>query len=563
MKRRISLQYSIIVLCALVAFIIGSSQLVRANLNKVTELNLRNYLQIVQTDYQRGTTNQLLINKYINVNSFLRITIIAPDGQVIIDSLAVELENHADRPEILQLNTVHIRYSNTLEKQMMYIATQLSDQNYLRVAIPQSSVLPFLNDFIGLSIIVAAIIITIAVFFIVGLVHLNLKPLLAMEASLQQVASGGYAETLPLEKDEELNKVIVKINEVNRIISENLQSLSLEKEKNDFILDQMGQGLAVLDESGKVVLINRFIRDLFGLKQITDWKQEYRYVFRENSIHQTIEQAFLQKGYVTSFFEKLTKYYSVSATFLETAWTGRACVLLLFNDVTTIKDVEVTKRDFFANASHELKSPLTSIIGASELITSGFTKTPEDVSDLAGRILQEAKRMNRLVLDMLALSKYENVLLHRGTHPVDFVLLAEDVKQRLGPYALERHITISTILSSVIMQGDYEHLFELLHNLVENSIKYGIEGGYVNIRIHKQLDQILIEVEDNGIGIPKSEQTRVFERFYRVDKSRSQKISGTGLGLSIVKHIVMLYQGEIQMTSSVNVGTKITIQLPL
>jgi len=158
-------------------------------------------------------------------------------------------------------------------------------------------------------------------------------------------------------------------------------------------------------------------------------------------------------------------------------------VLVLINDVTAIKDLEIMKRDFFANASHELKSPLTSILGSAELITSGIASGEDQIRDLAARMKQEADRMNRLVLDMLALSKYEDVTLAKGENDVDLILLVEDVKDQLTPLADQRKIQIETKLKSTVLKGDYEHFYELLHNLAENSIKYGVEGGHVKIAI--------------------------------------------------------------------------------
>lgn len=563
MKRRTILQYSILVFFALTAFVIGSALLVRNNLNKVSELHLNQYLSVVKLDYQNQLTPNQIVAKYISLSENLRITIIASDGTVLADTLADVTENHGNRPEVLEPGTVFIRYSDTLGKRMLYLANQMSNGVFVRVAIPESSLLPFLNDFVGFSILVSAVIITIAIVLIVGLVNLNIRPLKAIEMSLSSIASGGYAETLPLEKDDEVNRIVSRLNEINRLLADNLQTLSLEKQKNDFLLNQMSQGLAVLNQKGEMILLNRFLKELFHLEKTFVIHQHYLYVFRIQSLQQTIEKVYQDHEFATSFFEWERKYYSITAHYLDSAWDQLPCVLLLVNDVTQIKDVEITKRDFFANASHELKSPLTSIIGASELITAGFTKTMEDAKDLATRILQEAQRMNRLVLDMLSLSKYENIIIHRGTQMVDLVSVVEDVKHRLIMVAHEKQISIDTKLASVVLQGDYEHLYELIQNVVENSIKYGKVGGFVRVTIEKDQQSAKIEVEDNGIGIPKAEHNRVFERFYRIDKSRSQKVSGTGLGLSIVKHIVMLYQGQIHLVSEPNIGTKITIILPL
>jgi two-component system, OmpR family, phosphate regulon sensor histidine kinase PhoR len=562
MKRRISIQYSLVLLFALALFIVGSALLVGSNFNKITQLNLDNYLAIVEEDYRLGLSPQDLVDKYVDQNDYLRITIVDATGIVLADSLGQVAENHLSRPEILEPGTFHLRFSVTANKTMMYLADEMSDGNYVRIAIPQSSILPFLNDFIGLSMLVAAAIIAAAVIGVVRLVDLNMKPLRAIESSLQSVATHGYAETLPLDRDEEMNQIVLKINAINALIAENLVSLSHEKLKNDFILDHMGQGLVVLNQKGDVELVNRFVQALFQIDLTTSLDRNYLFFFRVRSVQHTIERALHEQRFATAFFEQDGKYYSVSADYLNRAWNQEPSVLLLFSDITSIKDIEVMKRDFFANASHELKSPLTSIMGASELISSGLTANSDQVQDLASRILQEAKRMNNLVLDMLSLSKYEDSLLKKGEHTVDLVLLMEDVRKRLETFASERNIVVTSELASAVLVGEYEHFYELVHNLVENAIKYGKTGGFVTLRLRSDAEAITIEVADNGIGIPKAEQSRVFERFYRVDKSRSQKVAGTGLGLSIVKHIAMLYEGEIHMQSEVGQGTTVTIRIP-
>ena len=563
MKRRTIVQYSLIVFFALTIFVIGSAFLVQNNLNKVSSVHLQQYLILVKIDLTNQQSPNQVISKYYPISENLRITYVSETGQVIADTFGELSENHLNREEIQNPGSIVFRYSNTLGRKMLYLAEQLPSGNYVRLAIPQSSLLPFLNDFIGFSILVSVIIIVVAVLFIVGIVHLNLRPLQAIESALVAIANGGYAERLTMEKEEEVNRIISRLNEINHLISDNLIRLSAEKQKNDFILDQMLGGLAVLNQVGEVVLSNRFMKELFQVQESVSRHTHYLYWFRHHVLHKTIEKVYHQYGSLTSFFEIDQKYYQVYANYLPQAWNQEPCVLLLVSDVTPLKDVEVTKRDFFANASHELKSPLTSILGSAELITTGFVKKEEEVQDLAVRIVQEARRMNTLVYDMLSLSKFENILLERGQDQVDLAALCEDIKHRIEPIAELKNMKIELAMQSVLLQGSYEHLFELVHNLVENAVKYGKFDGLVRITLSKSDFDALIVVEDNGIGIPKNLQSRVFERFFQIDPSRSQNIIGTGLGLAIVKHIVLLYQGQIQLQSEVEKGTKITVQLPL
>lgn len=562
MKRRIFVQYALILTFALAAFVVGASLVVKASFTSLTQMHLTNYLSIVEAEYDSGLTGDELIARFVDENDFLRITVMTEDGTVITDTLGVVTENHLSRPEFLDPGTFHVRYSVTANKTMMYLAERLDDGNYLRVAIPESSILPFLNDFVGLSILVALILIAVSIAVLTAVLNVNLKPLRAVEGSLQSVLSSGTPEMLPLENDPEINQIMVKIGAIHSSIAETLASLSLEQKKTSFLLDRMGQGLIVLTKQGNIDLYNRFAKSLLGLSFESGQDRHYLLYFRDRAIQTAIERALEDQRFATAFFEQDGKYYGVSADYVEGAWNDQPAVLVLINDVTAIKDLEVMKRDFFANASHELKSPLTSILGSAELITSGLAKGEEQIKDLAARMKQEADRMNRLVLDMLSLSKYEDVTLSRGDDPVDLVAVVEDVKDQLALLAEERHVQIELKLQSAVLKGDDEHFYELIHNLAENSVKYGVERGHVWISLQSSPDAVTIEVKDDGIGIPKAEQARVFERFYRVDKARSQKVSGTGLGLSIVKHIAMLYEGEIQLYSEPGKGTTVTVRIP-
>lgn len=562
MKRRILFQYALILTAALVAFVVGASLIVQANFRKITELNLGHYLSIVTSEYDSGHVGNDLVARFVDQNSYLRITIMAPDGTVLADTVGVVTENHLSRPEFQEPGTFHVRFSATANKTMMYLAALMDDGNYLRVAIPESSILPFLNDFVGLAILTAVLIVAGSIVALYAVVEINIKPLQAVEQSLQKVMTEGTPQMLPLESDPELNRIMIKIGAIHASIAETLSSLSLEQKKTSFLLDRMGQGLIVLTSQGNIDLYNRFAKSLFGLSFESGQDRHYLLYFRDRAIRHAVEKALNEHRFATAFFEHGGKYYGVTADYVEGAWNSLPAVLVLINDVTAIKDLEIMKRDFFANASHELKSPLTSILGSAELITSGIASGEDQIRDLAARMKQEADRMNRLVLDMLALSKYEDVTLAKGESDVDLVLLVEDVKEQLTPLADQRKIRIETKLKSAVLKGDYEHFYELLHNLAENSIKYGVEGGHVKITIDSAPDAVSIEVKDDGIGIPKNEQNRVFERFYRVDKARSQKVAGTGLGLSIVKHIAMLYEGEIELYSEPGKGTTVTVRIP-
>jgi len=562
MRRKISLQYLFIIVLSLVAFIVGSAFVVRSNLQNVTELNLTNYLKIVAADYESGLDSASIIEKYTDVDQYLRITLVDENGNVLADSLSDTTENHLARPEFTALGTTVIRYSETLDREMMYLAMALTDGNFLRVAIPTNSILPFLNAFIGISILIALAIAVVSGFGSFFLAKQVLEPLKQTAETLNDISLGKYIEKLPLEKTEEMNRLINEINDISKLISGSIRSLNEEKQKSDLILDHMDQGLCVLDSFGRIVMLNRFVKELFEFNEQENENKDYRFLFRDKMIQNAIRTVLEENKNTTAMFFVSDRYYSITASAIENDWNQSRSVILIFTDITLIKDLEIQKRDFFLNASHELKSPLTSIIGASDLIANGLTKDEAESIDLAKRIVQEANRMNNLVMDMLNLSKYENHLLSKGNQIVDLAEVVTDVAEKLGSTAAERGIRIETNLKMVEIQAEYEHMIQLIRNLIDNSIKYGLENGHVVVNLYSTTETFNLEIIDDGIGIPKTDQSRVFERFYRVDKARSKKTGGTGLGLSIVKHICLLYRANIELESELGKGTKITISFP-
>ncbi|MDP3131128.1 MAG: ATP-binding protein, partial [Bacillota bacterium] len=499
--------------------------------------------------YAESGDMDAVLDAYDGIDEDLRITFVDATGVVLADSALLSSENHLNRPEFIEPGTVATRYSDTLGKRMMYLAEVLPDGSYLRVAIPLSSVNPFLTDFIFLTIVVGLFIVGFSFVFVKLAADRTLRPLRETVESLKSIPDGRYLERLPIESTDEMNQLANEINEIAKMIATNVRLLSVEKRKLDFILDHMDQGLCILDTFGRITLVNRFIKDLLGFNDVENLNRDYLYLFRDKTIQAGIRDA-LEKGVgMNGTFAADNRHYAVTIVKNPDDGNGTESVLLIFTDITKERELEILKRDFFVNASHELKSPLTSIIGASELIAANMTKSPAETIDLAQRIIQEAHRMNNLVGDMLDLSKYEQGGITKNATTLDLSDVVREAAFALEPIALERDIKIETKLVSALFVADHEHMTQLVRNLVDNAIKYGVEHGHVRITLRKLDAGIELVVADDGIGIPKADQARVFERFYRVDKARSKKTGGTGLGLAIVKHIVLAYQGKIALES--------------
>jgi len=561
MTRRISFQYALIIILSLAAFAIASTLIVRANLRNITEENLHNYLMIVSSEYDDLHDVDAVVAQYEELEDYLRITFVSATGEVLADSLSDTTENHLDRPEFGDLGAVFIRHSDTLNKEMMYVAMQFDSGIYLRVAIPTSNILPYLNAFLVISIVIAAGIAVISIFSANLIAKQVLTPLQETAETLKEIIENRYVERLPLEKDKEMNRIVNEINDIGRLISQTIKSLNVEKRKRDFILDHMDQGLCVLDSAGRVVMINRFVCDLFDFDP-QNLNKDYLYLFRDPRIQSQIQSTMKEDISGSVMFSSADRYYSMIVSAIKNDWNDSRSIVLIITDITEIKNLEILKRDFFLNASHELKSPLTSIIGSADLIANHLVQSEEETVDLSRRIVQEAGRMNNLVMDMLNLSKYENNIYMKGETPVDMSEVVREVVDLLTPRAAKRGITIASDVETVITRSDFEQMVQLVRNLVDNSVQYGIDNGHVIIRLHPQDSGFRLEVEDDGIGIPKADQARVFERFYRVDKARSKTTGGTGLGLSIVKHICMIHQARIELDSELGKGTRIAIIFP-
>lgn len=560
MKRKISFQFILIILISLIFFIVGASFIARNSLNNATKLNLEKYLFIILQDYQEQNETQI-IDKYEDIEDFLRITFIDSAGNVIADSLADNLDNHLSRPEIANPGEIYIRYSDTLKIDMMYLAASV-DNGYVRVAIPISSLLGFLNDFTALSIAIGVIIVTLSIVTSTYLIKQSLKPLQDVKEILSNINQGNFKEIMPVLKYDEINSLIKEINELNRSMSANILSLKSEKLKSDFLLNHMNQGICVLDENAKIVLLNNYLKRLYNFNIDYNINKDFRYLFRGEEIQAAIREVYNNKKDQMLTIQINGGYYSVSIIYSEKDYSEIPTVILIYSDITQSKKIETLKKDFFVNASHELKSPLTTIIGSAELIANDIASDEATRKDLVNRILSEAKRMNNLVLDMLSLSEQENRDSKKEKKIVNLPKTVEEVIDNLKVIAQEKKLEIITGILDVNIYINYEEIYQLIKNVLENAIKYNNNEGKVWINIQTDDQDLIIKVTDNGIGIPKKDLGRVFERFYRVDKARSNAISGTGLGLSIVKHIVMNYHGRIELDSEDDEGTEVRIYIP-
>ena len=480
-----------------------------------------------------------------------RLTWIAADGEVLFDTHvpAAEMENHAGRAEVKEAlaegESGGVRYSETLTERTLYYAQRLTDGTILRISISQLTVFALAMGMLQ-PILLTAILAVI------------LSALLARRMAKRIVAPLNRLDLdKPLENDayEELSPLLGRIHQQYRQIEAQLRELRRKTEEFEQITENMSEGLVLLDRKGVILSINPAARTIFHASSACVG-QDFLVVDRDHEINLAIQTA-LEGGHseVRAMRNDREVQFDISRITADGAAAGT--VLLAF-DVTEQAAAERSRREFTANVSHELKTPLQSIMGSAELLENGLVKQ-EDLPQFVGVIRTEAARLVALVEDIIHLSQLDEGIAP-AKEEVNLLELADSAASALREQAEKRHISLSVTGESAKISGVRGFLHEMLYNLIDNAIKYNIDGGKVEVAVSAGDTAITVSVKDTGIGIPPEYQARVFERFFRVDKSRSKASGGTGLGLSIVKHIAQYHHAEIRLQSGIGrSGTNIEV----
>ncbi len=480
-----------------------------------------------------------------------RLTWIAADGEVLFDTHvpAAEMENHAGRAEVKEAlaegESGGVRYSETLTERTLYYAQRLTDGTILRISISQLTVFALAMGMLQ-PILLTAILAVI------------LSALLARRMAKRIVAPLNRLDLdKPLENDayEELSPLLGRIHQQHRQIEAQLRELRRKTEEFEQITENMSEGLVLLDRKGVILSINPAARAIFHASSACVG-QDFLVVDRDHEINLAIQTA-LEGGHseVRAMRNDREVQFDISRITADGAAAGT--VLLAF-DVTEQAVAERSRREFTANVSHELKTPLQSIMGSAELLENGLVKQ-EDLPQFVGVIRTEAARLVTLVEDIIHLSQLDEGIAP-AKEEVNLLELADSAASALREQAEKRHISLSATGESAKISGVRGFLYEMLYNLIDNAIKYNIDGGKVEVAVSAGDTAITVSVKDTGIGIPPEYQARVFERFFRVDKSRSKASGGTGLGLSIVKHIAQYHHAEIRLQSGIGrSGTNIEV----
>ncbi len=482
-----------------------------------------------------------------------RLTWIARDGTVLYDTVtdAESLENHADREEVRQAFTngegESTRYSSTLLQKTMYSAHKLRDGSVLRISISRATAGVLLVGMVQPILVVVIVAFILSAVLAKSLSRRIVRPL--NELDLEH----------PLENDayEELSPLLGRINRQHRQIDE--QMMELERQKMEFsqITGSMREGLVLLDEKERVLSINPAAYKLFDADE-RSVGQDFLTIDRSHDIRQAIVEAMTQ-GHGEARAERGGCVWQFDVSRIASGDTAVGAVLLAF-DITDRETAEQNRREFTANVSHELKTPLQGIIGSAELLENGMVQ-PDDVPRFVGHIRKEAQRLVTLIGDIIRLSQLdEGDEMPRET--VDLLTLSQETASDLQAAAEQKNVSLSVEGESMRVNGVRRLLYEVIYNLCDNAIKYNVEGGSVKVSVGTEGGKAVVSVADTGIGIAPEHQSRIFERFYRVDKSHSKASGGTGLGLSIVKHAVQYHHGTVELKSEEGKGTTIRVLLP-
>ncbi|MEN6594579.1 MAG: ATP-binding protein [Clostridiaceae bacterium] len=484
-----------------------------------------------------------------------RVTLINADGTVAYDSEEDEttLDNHASRPEVadaLRTGTGQSsRYSETQLTRNFYYASRLDDGRVLRVSTSQKSLLGMIGSLLPSMLLVLFLILIISLFFSRYAAKRIVAPINALDLD-QPLGNAAYDELAPL---------LTNMEHQRREIAARMAALCEKQREFTAVTEHMREGLILLDAGDRMLAINSSAAKTFGADAANVIGAHVLMLNRSYALQHALDKA-KAGGAGESTLIKGAKTYQVLASVVEEDGSSKGTVILIL-DVSDKVAAEQMRREFSANVSHELKTPLTSISGYAEIMRDGVAR-PEDTKRFAAKIFDEAAQLMSLIDDIIRLSQLDEKTSLPDKTRVDLKAVCEEVCQRLQPQAQRAEVTLTAECEQAEILGIPKILEEIVQNLVDNAIKYNRRQGSVRLTLQRQGDSAVLRVADTGVGISEDDRSRVFERFYRADRSRSKQIGGTGLGLSIVKHSAETHGAAVQLESELGVGTTVTVTFP-
>jgi len=497
------------------------------------------------------TVNEIGVDYFENFDSTIfRFTVVDADGTVLYDTQAnaSTMDNHADREEIAEAfkngSGSSARNSSTLTKKTFYEALLLENGDVIRISASQLTVGALIMGMLPAICAIILIAAVVAVILSQAMARKVTEPL--MQLDLENPAENNTYE--------ELTPILTKLHKQHKQIKEQMDTLRRKSDEFEQIISSMSEALVLLDEHGMVLSMNAAARKIFAVKKNIEGS-DFLLVDRTSKMSKAIWRA-LDGKHSEYTEQRKGSEYQFTVNSIESNGKILGAVILVF-DITDRAFAERNRREFTANVTHELKTPLQSIIGSAELLENGLVK-PEDTGRFVGNIRKEATRLVNLINDIIRLSQLDENS-EPATERVELLGIAKEVAEVLSTAAAKRNIELRLEGEDCTIFGVRRYVYEIIYNLCDNAIRYNVEGGKVRITIGKESGRAAVSVADTGIGIAPEHQKRIFERFYRVDKSHSKESGGTGLGLSIVKHAVQYHSGKVMLDSEVGKGTTIKV----
>ena len=511
---------------------------------------------VVREDYK----DSKLLSLYKFKDNLVRFTVINKEGEVIFDNEITKLDNHNNRQEIIDAfkngSGSSVRYSESLSTSMVYVATKIDDNTVIRSSVPVNSIRVFTSGTLKYYIAIILLVFVLSLFLAVKLVKIIVYPINELQKVTSKIENGDLNKRAIIYNYDEIGFLAQTFNNIADLLEIRIIDSLDKKNKLEAILESMESGVIAIDNNENIILINSYSQKLFDLKEdnigkkISDCIIDYDLI---NFIREIPEIGTKE----IKLFHPIERELRVKKSPIINYLNNSIGIVITVQDITDIKRLENMRSEFVANVSHELKTPLTSIKGFSE--TLRYVDDSETKNKFLDIIDKESERLTNLINDILILSNIENIHKMESEYfnPGDVI---ENVLDMVKSQAYKKSIIIkyNDCFNSEIL-GSKDKFHQLAVNLIENAIKYSNENGVVKIDLTLEEQYFVFKVKDNGIGIPKNDIPRIFERFYRVDKSRSTR--GTGLGLAIVKHIVKLFNGEISVKSKVGRGSTFTVKI--
>lgn len=560
MQKKLYKVMTILVSCTVLFFLLVAGSLGYSTYQRFTKKELKSAAKLVAAGNNKPSEMADILERSVEYD--VRVTFIDAQGNVKYDSEAdpAKMENHSDREEFKEAMAngegESTRFSKTLGYTTYYYAIKYNG-GVLRFSTDKENLAGVFLAVIPMLVVFAGGIIFITTIISIKLSESMIKPInsLVKQLDLRNENIGQFETPY-----EELEPIIKNADVLMGRIHKNMNKIKAEREKISLITENMVEGMILLDEDMTVLSVNKSALKILGNSFDPTEHTKINHMTNDQQIIGLLEEA-KESGAAKGIITEKSRFYRTFANKVYSENTLDFGIIIFFVDVTEEIQSEQIRRDFSANVSHELKTPLTTIKGFGELLENGIFTKEEDVKKYGGMIYRESERLLYLINDIIRLSQIEEQE-HVLNDKIDLLKTAHDVEEILRHKADNREVTMTIEGEPVQIYGNQSYITELFLNLMDNAIKYNHEGGSLKVTVGIEDGKAVAVFSDTGIGISDEHQSRIFERFYRVDKSRSKKIGGTGLGLSIVKHIVAYHSGEISLESEPEKGTTITVKLP-